>query len=137
MGAYNSSVSPSAACAPIDPTDQAVQHIRNCKKIIVLSGAGMSTAAGIPDFRSPGGLYGSSEALLDRFTFLEDAQLSVKEQRKALRKDVSDALTYEFFSVNPLPYHEMRRGFILGIAVGQWKCTIGHVFPEILNRKNK
>merc|ERR1711971_708966 len=81
------SVSRSMACKQIDPTvEQVVQRIMDCEKIIVLSGAGMSTAAGIPDFRSPGGLYGSSEVLLDRFTFLEDALCSAEEQRKALRK---------------------------------------------------
>ena len=28
-----------------------------CQKVVVLTGAGVSCAAGIPDFRSPGGLY--------------------------------------------------------------------------------
>ena len=30
-----------------------------CKNVVVLSGAGVSCAAGIPDFRSPGGMYDS------------------------------------------------------------------------------
>jgi len=33
--------------------------IRESKSTVVLSGAGISTAAGIPDFRGPGGLYSS------------------------------------------------------------------------------
>ena len=28
-----------------------------CQRVVVLTGAGVSCAAGIPDFRSPGGLY--------------------------------------------------------------------------------
>ena len=29
----------------------------SCRSVVVLTGAGMSVAAGIPDFRSPGGMY--------------------------------------------------------------------------------
>lgn len=35
--------------------------IRESKSTVVLSGAGISTAAGIPDFRGPGGLYNSGK----------------------------------------------------------------------------
>jgi len=117
--------------------EQAVDQLRGATKVMVLSGAGMSTTAGIPDFRSPGGLYESSAMLLDRVTYLEDAAKPVRWQRQMLENDVKNALTLEYFSVNPLPYHEMRRGLILGSAAGQWKCTIGHVFPEVLNRNGK
>lgn len=37
--------------------DDAVKLIENANKILVLSGAGISVACGVPDFRSPGGLY--------------------------------------------------------------------------------
>ncbi|ORY20906.1 DHS-like NAD/FAD-binding domain-containing protein [Naematelia encephala] len=37
--------------------DDAVELLRNAKKVIVLSGAGISTSCGIPDFRSSTGLY--------------------------------------------------------------------------------
>lgn len=33
---------------------------------------------------------------------------------------VKNALTNQLFQHNPLPYHEMRRGFILGLGAGQW-----------------
>ena len=125
---------------PMDDARQleaAVQLFKRAKRCIVLSGAGMSTAAGIPDFRSPGGLYGTSEALLQRFTFLDGVSRPADWQRAMLESDVRDALTYSFFSVNPLPYHEMRRGLIVGLGEGQWKPTIAHIFPEMLNRNGK
>lgn len=31
----------------------------------------------------------------------------------------------------------MRRGLIIGLGVGQWKLTLGHLFAEILNRNGK
>ncbi|CAF1380430.1 unnamed protein product [Rotaria sordida] len=40
----------------------AVEYMANCSNIIVMSGAGISTSAGIPDFRTPGtGLYSRLE----------------------------------------------------------------------------
>lgn len=129
------------AAAPVSGSyDENLQklavQLRSCNKIIVLSGAGMSTAAGIPDFRSPGGLYGSSAALLDRFTYLGDAATQGR-QRTMLDRDIKAALTLNYFRMNPLTYHEMRRGFILGIGENQWKLSIGHVFPQILAANNK
>ena len=49
----------------MDQVSKAAEHLRHARKVMVLSGAGMSTAAGIPDFRSAGGLYGTSSLLLD------------------------------------------------------------------------
>lgn len=37
--------------------EQLVEQIKQAKRITVLSGAGISTASGIPDFRSPNGIY--------------------------------------------------------------------------------
>src|SRR5438094_9154843 len=39
----------------IDP--QLVTHLRAARRILVFTGAGVSTASGIPDFRGPGGVW--------------------------------------------------------------------------------
>lgn len=115
---------------------RAIDYISKAGNVVVLSGAGMSTAAGIPDFRSPGGLYGTSAMLLDRFTYCGEPAAQI-EQRGMLESDVRAALTLRFFKQNPLAYHEMRRGLIIGLGENQWKYTIGHVFPELLDRNKK
>lgn len=116
--------------------DGVVRYLQDASRVVVLSGAGMSTAAGIPDFRSPGGLYGSSSTLLDKFTYLGSPE-EKQRQRAELTRDVKSALTMNLFQRNPVAYHEMRRGLIIGLGENQWKYTLGHVFPEILHRKGK
>ena len=44
-------------------TEQAVNLIRKSSRIVALSGAGISTEAGIPDFRGPGGMWEDSDLL--------------------------------------------------------------------------
>lgn len=41
----------------INTLEDAVELIRKCSNIVILTGAGVSVSCGIPDFRSPGGLY--------------------------------------------------------------------------------
>jgi len=116
--------------------DRVAECLQQRSGVVVLSGAGMSTAAGIPDFRSPGGLYGSSSKLVDRFTYIGSEQ-EKQAQRREVSRDVKSVLTYGVFHRNPVAYHEMRRGLIIGLGENQWKCTLGHVFPEVLHRNGK
>jgi NAD-dependent deacetylase len=53
-----------------DPCIRAGELLRDARRVVVLTGAGISTESGIPDFRSPGGLwsrYDPSELTYDRF----------------------------------------------------------------------
>jgi NAD-dependent deacetylase len=44
-------------------TEQAISLIRESSRIVALSGAGISTEAGIPDFRGPGGMWEDPDLL--------------------------------------------------------------------------
>jgi NAD-dependent deacetylase len=46
-----------------DDLDQAKRLIKNSRNITVLTGAGISTESGIPDFRSPGGIWSRYRAV--------------------------------------------------------------------------
>jgi NAD-dependent deacetylase len=53
-----------------DACQRAGALLRSARRVVVLTGAGISTESGIPDFRSPGGLwsrYDPSELTFDRF----------------------------------------------------------------------
>jgi len=53
-----------------DPCKQAAELLRRADRVVILTGAGISTESGIPDFRSPGGLwdrYDPSQLTFDRF----------------------------------------------------------------------
>ncbi|HEX7929257.1 MAG TPA: Sir2 family NAD-dependent protein deacetylase [bacterium] len=53
-----------------DPVEQLSALVRDARRIVVFTGAGISTESGIPDFRSPGGVwtkYDPSEFHIDRF----------------------------------------------------------------------
>lgn len=57
--------------------ESAVKLMADANKILVFTGAGMSTESGIPDFRSPGGIwskYDPSEFLFQRFISDEGAR---------------------------------------------------------------
>ena len=46
---------------------QAAQWVREATRIVVLSGAGLSTDSGIPDFRGPNGLWTRNPACTSAF----------------------------------------------------------------------
>ena len=99
-----------------------------CQKIVILAGAGMSVASGIPDFRSADGLY----ATLNPHLLSAD-----DEEKEAIRLDPTISLDHHMFLQNPLPCLELQREFILGTREQRWKATLAHRFIELLYTKTK
>mmetsp|Transcript_4347 Transcript_4347/g.6964 ORF Transcript_4347/g.6964 Transcript_4347/m.6964 type:complete len:268 (-) Transcript_4347:13-816(-) len=80
--------------------------------IVVMTGAGISVSAGIPDFRTPGtGLYDN----------LQKYNLPSPE----------DMFNIEFFRVNPKPFCELAKGLYPGL----YKPTPTHCFIRLLAEK--
>jgi NAD-dependent SIR2 family protein deacetylase len=96
------------------------------RTIIVLTGAGTSVASGIPDFRSPGGMYSTLRP--DLLTATSDEQASMAEAP-------TDVVSWSLFQHNQLPYLEVRRPFILGTAKKTWQPTLAHAFFALLDKK--
>ena len=83
-----------------------------CANIIVLTGAGVSTAAGIPDFRSPGtGLYDN----LQKYNLPHPTAVF----------DIS------YFAENPQPFYTLAKE----LYPGKFNPTLSHYFIKLLNDK--
>jgi len=96
-----------------------------CKSITVLTGAGVSVASGIPDFRSPGGMYDTLRPSLITASPYE---------RRLMESDPTYVVSWDIFKTNAFPYLEVRRPFILGTRKQQWKATLGHWFFDLLEQ---
>ena len=72
-----------------------VQIIKEAKKILIFSGAGMSTESGIPDFRSPGGVwskYDPSDFYFDKIISSEKAREKYWEMSTEFYDTMKDAV---------------------------------------------
>ncbi|XP_054169056.1 NAD-dependent protein deacetylase sirtuin-2-like [Oppia nitens] len=98
-----------------EPTiDAIVDYIKSgkCKNIVVMVGAGISTAAGIPDFRSPGsGLY--------------------HNLAKYKLPSPNCMFDIDFFRKNPNPFFDLAKQ----LFPGKFCPTISHMFLKLLNDK--
>ncbi|KAJ8414525.1 hypothetical protein AAFF_G00037270 [Aldrovandia affinis] len=94
--------------------DGVAQYMKSgkCKNIICMVGAGISTSAGIPDFRSPGtGLYAN----------LQKYNLPYPEA----------IFQIEYFKKNPEPFFALAKE----LYPGQFKPTVCHYFIRMLKDK--
>lgn len=92
------------------------QYIKDIKnpKIVILHGAGVSVAAGIPDFRTPGtGFYSR-----------------VKKLNLPQPESIFDI---DFFEENPKPFYSIANE----LRPGKFKPTYCHFFAKLLEEKNK
>ncbi len=94
-----------------DPVSQCVRLIREAKTIAALTGAGISTKAGIPDFRGPQGLYVTR------------------------RYDPDKVFDIDFFHKDPSPFYQFARDFIL--LEEKIKPTFAHKFLSDLEKAGK
>jgi NAD-dependent deacetylase len=75
--------------------DKAAEHIHEARKILVFTGAGLSTESGIPDFRSPGGLwdqYDPSDFYFQRIISDERAREKYWQMSTELYASMKDAV---------------------------------------------
>lgn len=73
------------------------------RKVVLLSGAGMSTNAGIPDFRGPNGIY-----------------------RKKMKTDPELIFDIDYFYQNPSFFYEFHREFLK--TINEIQPTFSHYF---------
>ena len=67
-------------------------YLRKCRRAVIFTGAGISTESGIPDFRSPGGIW-SRTTPIDFQSFLasEEARRETWRRKREIDRDVSRA----------------------------------------------
>ncbi|OQV15674.1 NAD-dependent histone deacetylase Sir2 [Hypsibius exemplaris] len=93
----------------------AVELIQRSRKIVVLTGAGISVSCGIPDFRSPNGIY-----------------KRLKEEYPELR-DPSHMFSINFFKNNQQPFFS----FAKELYPGKFQPSVTHHFLKALEDRGK
>jgi NAD-dependent deacetylase len=72
--------------------EQVAQWLRESKRAVVLSGAGISTESGIPDFRSPGGVWSKYRTVyFDEFLASPEGRTEYWRQKAEAHRDFAHA----------------------------------------------
>lgn len=75
-----------------DDIETVAQWIWRARKMVAFTGAGMSTESGIPDFRSPGGIWSQSQPVLyDEFLRSAEARREYWRQKSVAHADFAGA----------------------------------------------
>ena len=83
-----------SAPGPFAPqSEELASYLERCRRAVVFTGAGISTESGIPDFRSPGGIW-SRASPIDFRTFLasEEARRETWRRKLEIDRDMSRAV---------------------------------------------
>ena len=94
--------------------------IEGASKILVLTGAGISTSCGIPDFRSAGGVYSI-----------------VGDEFPELRDRPEKLFSIDYFKQNARPFFEFNTKMVNGLNSGTYRPSVCHRFIAELERRGK
>ena len=96
-----------------------VQKIKSSSHVVILQGAGVSVASGIPDYRGANGI----------FAYLKEKNMDLTPE---------EALSLELFRKKPEIYHDLEKRFFLCINAGkQLEPNEGHRLAFHINNLNR
>jgi NAD-dependent deacetylase len=78
-----------------EPIDRLTGLVRDARRIVVFTGAGISTESGIPDFRGPGGVwskYDPSEFHIDRFLASPESRRRYWQRTTEFYREIAKAM---------------------------------------------